>query len=164
MQEQVNEKTMSLVIRGGKLTADTLARAMRKFLADMERQKQLGKKPKSYQGKQSVKQLVKQGVGVGNVELSEKANIKGFERVARKYGVDYALKKDTSEEPTKWIIFFKSRDEDAITTAMREFSTKVISKSKGKPSLLATLRKNIELVRNRAVDKVRNKQHEGPEL
>jgi len=55
---------------------------------------------------------VGQGTGVSNIEISDK-NIKSFESVARKYGVDYALKKDASGDTPKWLVFFKGRDDDA---------------------------------------------------
>lgn len=40
MQDEVNEKTVSLCIRGGKITAQLLKAAMRKALAQMEQEKQ----------------------------------------------------------------------------------------------------------------------------
>lgn len=39
MQDEVNEKTVSLCIRGGKITAQLLKAAMRKALAQMEQEK-----------------------------------------------------------------------------------------------------------------------------
>ena len=95
-------------------------------------------------GKQSVKQLVGQGQGVNNIEITD-SNIKSFERVARKYGVDFALKKDTSREITRYLVFFKAKDADALTAAFKEFSGKSIKREK-KPSVLAQLRKFKELM------------------
>ena len=37
MQEEVNEKTIALCIKGGKISADILKAAMRKLLQEMER-------------------------------------------------------------------------------------------------------------------------------
>ena len=74
-------------------------------------------------GKQTVKELIGQNQGVSNIEITEK-NIKGFDRVARKYGVDYAVKKDTSGEIPKYLVFFKARDADALTAAFTEFASK----------------------------------------
>lgn len=39
-----------------------------------------------------MKQLIGQNQGVSNIEITD-SNIKSFERVARKYGVDFALKR-----------------------------------------------------------------------
>ena len=52
MQEQVNEKTVALYIKTGKLTAEMLQRAMKKLLSQMK--KQADRPP---HGKQTLKQL-----------------------------------------------------------------------------------------------------------
>ena len=39
MQEEVNEKTIALCIKGGKITADILKAALRKYLQEMEKEK-----------------------------------------------------------------------------------------------------------------------------
>ena len=44
-------------------------------------------------GKIQVKKLVGQGEGAKSIEVTD-SNIKSFERVARKYNVDFAVKKD----------------------------------------------------------------------
>ncbi len=43
-----------------------------------------------------------------NIEITD-ANIKSFDKVARKYGIDYAVKKDKSVAPPKYLIFSKQR-------------------------------------------------------
>ena len=73
MQDEVNEKTIALYIKTGKLTAQTLQKAMKAILS--KGKKQLAKPP---QGKQSLKQLMKQNAGVSNIEITE-GNIKAFE-------------------------------------------------------------------------------------
>ena len=102
MQDEVNEKTIALYIKTGKLTAQTLQKAMKAILS--KGKKQLTKQP---QGKQSLKQLMKQNAGVSNIEITE-GNIKAFEQTAKKYGIDFALKKDATESPPA--IWFSSRD------------------------------------------------------
>ena len=52
-------------------------------------------------GKQTVKQLVGQNQGISNIEITD-PSIKEFEKIARKYGVDYAVKKDRSISPPKY--------------------------------------------------------------
>jgi hypothetical protein len=78
--------------------------------------------------------------------------------VAKKYGIDFALKKDASVTPSKWLVFFKGRDADALSAAFKEFTAKTVSKSK--PSLLAQLKKFKELVKNNVIDKVKHRQKE----
>ena len=128
MQEQVNEKTIALYIKTGKLTADTLQKAMKSLLNQMKKQKD-----KQPHGKQTLKQLMKQNTGVSNIEITED-NIKAFENTAKKYGIDFALKKDTTENPPRYLVFFKGRDADVLTAAFKEFSAKKLTQDK-KPSI-----------------------------
>jgi hypothetical protein len=158
VDDQINEKSVALIIKGGKLTAEMLAKAIKKFLDEGNK---LGKKltaPKnmSGKGKQTVKQLTGQGAGVSNIEITDK-NIKAFEGVARKYGVDFALSKDVSESPPKWLVFFKSRDADAMTAAFKEFSAKQLRKTAEKPSIIQGMRDLMAKVKNQIIDKTKNK-------
>lgn len=132
MQEEMEKKAVAISIKAGKLSANLLKAAIRKCLAEMEKSQ---KNPKVYKGKQSVKHLVRQGAGVSNIEVTD-GNIKSFEQVARKYGVDFALKKDTTSQPPRYLVFFKSRDADALTAAFAEYSGKVVKrKAQEKPSV-----------------------------
>ena len=159
MQDEVRDKSVALVINmgktGGRLTADMLKWAMRRYL-DQSRN------PKAHHGKQTVKQLVQQGQGVQNIEITDK-NIKSFERVARKYGVDFALKKDPAQG--KYLVFFKSRDADALNAAFAEYAAKTMHRSGPKrPSLLAQLSHFKEVVKNAVRDTVKNRDKGGIEL
>ena len=94
MQEEVENRAVTLVISATKLTARLLKAAILKYLAS-RKEKKLAKAraaPEKPTGKQTVKQLIGQNQGVSNIEITD-SNIKSFERVARKYGVDFALKK-----------------------------------------------------------------------
>ncbi len=157
MQEQINEKSVSLIIRGTKLTGTMLAKSINKILLERKKQKQT----KLYQGKQSVKNLIKQGAGVSNIEITD-SNIKSFEITARKYGVDFALKKDKTVSPPKWLVFFKARDVDALTAAFKEYSAKTLKKSarKSRPSVLNLIKKMKTLSQSLYADKVKNKNKE----
>ena len=117
---------------------------------------------KTHTGKQTVRQLVGQGVGVSNIEISDK-NIKVFESVARKYGVDYALKRDSSGDIPRWLVFFKGRDADVITSAFKEFSAKQITRDNESPTILENLRNLMARVKNQTIDKTKHKDR-GREL
>ena len=154
MQEDINNRTASLVIQTTKLTARTFKRLLEKALAEMEAQQRAAKQkravPKTYKGKQSVRQLVGQGAGVSNIEITDK-NIKGFERTARKYGVDFAVKRDNNAQPPKYLVFFKAKEaktegEKPLIAAFTEYSQKRV-KQQSKPSILARLSKFKELVK-----------------
>ena len=152
MQDEVNSKTVALAIKGGKITAETLEKALKKLLADLEKSKG---QPKTYRGKQSIKHLVQQNAQISNIEVTE-GNIKSFEHTANKYGIDYALKKDTSEQPPRYLVFFKGLDVDVLTQAFKEFSAKTV-KQKDKPSLRKILSRNIEQSKDREKVKTKDK-------
>ncbi|MFR5150302.1 MAG: PcfB family protein [Ruminococcus sp.] len=56
-----------------------------------------------------------------NIEITDK-NIKSFDRVARKYSIDYSLKKDSSTDPPRYLVFFKAKDVDVMTKAFQEYA------------------------------------------
>lgn len=119
MQEEVTQGAVTLIVNGSKITEQTFEKAVKKFLEEIQKSKQ----PKIYRGRQTLKQLAGQNAGLSNIEISDK-NIKAFTHVAKKYHVDFALKKDTSAEQPRYLVFFKSRDADAITAAFQEFASR----------------------------------------
>ena len=103
MQEEVENRTLTLVVSGTKFTGRLFKAAISKYMAH-RREKKLNKQrgrdsPVTPKGKQTVKQLIGQNQGVSNIEIND-PSIRDFERIARKYGVDYAVKKDRSERPS----------------------------------------------------------------
>ena len=134
MQDEINEKTVALYIKTGKLTAEVLQKAIKKLLSQTK--KELDRQAIPH-GKQTLKQLMKQNTGVSNIEIT-KDNIKAFESTAKKYGIDFALKKDAAETPPRYLVFFKGRDADALTAAFKEFSAKKLTQDK-KPSIRKAL-------------------------
>lgn len=154
MQEEIEQRSVTLVISTTKLTGRVLKNAISKYLAHLKSAKaaktQVGSdvRPK---GKQSVKELVGQNQGVANIEINDK-NIKDFDRVARKYGVDYAVKKDRSTSPPKYLVFFKARDADALTTAFREYTADTVKK-RSRPSVIQKLRRVLPPTRDTVKEK-----------
>ena len=133
MQEEVTQKTIALYVKVGKgaarLTEQALQKAIQKFLEQ---------KSKPAHGKQTMRQLMKQNAGVSNITDS---NIKAFESTAKKYNIDFSLKKVKGEQ-TRYLVFFKGRDADVMTAAFQEFSAKKLTQEQ-KPSIrkaLATFR------------------------
>ena len=78
-------------------------------------------------------------LNASHIEITDQ-NIRAFSSTAKKYGLDFALKKDTSEELPRYLVFFKGRDADVITAAFREFSAKNLSREKA-PSIRRKLEK-----------------------
>ena len=152
MQEEVTQKTIALVIKTSKLTAGVLKAAMRMYL---NRQKQ---KAQRTHGKISVKKLVGEGAGVSSIEVTD-GNIKSLERTARKCNVDFAVKKDKTTDPPKYVVFFKGRDADAIAQAFKEF-VYGNEKKKGRTSVREKLKRFKDAVsqdKNRERSREKNK-------
>ena len=143
MQEEVNEKTISLCIKGGKITAQILKAALIKLLAEMDKKKQQAKGEKSQckkTGRQSIKSLQKSGAQITNIVVTDN-NIKSFDRVARKWNVDYAF---YQTEPGKYLLFFKSGQADAMTACFSEYSRKVLDKAKSRQPTIPEQMKQAE--------------------
>jgi len=111
-------------MKASKLTARSLAYALRAVGRKIAKEYRASKTP---HGKQSVKKLMAHGVATNSIELS--GDTKTFDRVARKWNVDYAFYK---AGPDKYLLFFKSGQADAITACFSEFSKKVLNKSKSR--------------------------------
>lgn len=73
-------------------------------------------------GKIQLKELMKQGQTVTNIEVKDK-NLRSFEKYARKYGITFSAIKTVEEgkEPV-FNVFFKAKDQDVITQAFLEYS------------------------------------------
>ena len=95
-------------------------------------------------------------MGVSSIEITDK-NIKAFEKVARKYGVDFAVKKDKTVIPPKWLVFFKGRDADVVTSAFKEFSAAQLKKTTKKPSVITAMRNLMSKVKNQVLNQTKNK-------
>ena len=156
MQEDVENRTLTLAINGTKFTGRMLKAAIGKYMAHRREVKQQKNRdgPVVHHGKQSVKQLVGQGQGVDSIELTDPST-REFDRIARKYGVDYAIKRDRTSDPPKFLIFFKGRDNDAITAAFQEYAGKKVRKA-SRPSVLQKLAVFKDMVRDSA-EKVKKK-------
>lgn len=144
MQEEIEEKTVRLAISGTRLTGRAVAAAIRTYLRHRANEK-LASIDEHIQGKQSIDELVKQNQGVSSMVVGD-AGIRTFERIAKKYGVDFAIMKDKSENPPVYTAFFKARDTDAMEAVVNEYSKKMM-KIKDRPSVLAKLKKFIEIAK-----------------
>ena len=151
MQEEVTYKTIAFVFRTTKLTAETLKKAIQMYL-----EYQKGKTQNNH-GKISVKKLVGQNAGVSSIEVTDN-NIKQFEKVAKKYSVDFSIKKDKTVDPPKYMVFFKGRDADVISQAFKEF-VKVNEKVKQRESVKQKLQKLVKVVaQNKNKERSREKE------
>ena len=124
MQEEVENRTVNLAVSTTKLTARVLARAFRFYIAHRSHkrsQKKMTKKTK--EGKQTVEDLMKSGVSTDKIELPD-GSAKGFCRLAKKMGVDYAIRKDKTKDPPRYIVFFKAKDTEVLDQVVKEYVNK----------------------------------------
>ena len=82
MQDEVNTKVVAIMIKGGKISAEVLKKALDKFVQEIEKAQKQMQQPKTYRGKQSIKHLMSQNAAISNIEVTD-GNIKSFERTAR---------------------------------------------------------------------------------
>ena len=165
MQEEVENKTLTLIVSGTKFTGRLLKAAISKYAAhrrnvklDKQRRRET---PVVHRGRQTVKQLTHQNQGVSSIDFQDK-DIRRFDQIARKYGVDYAIRKDRTATPPKYLIFFKGRDADALTAAFTEYTSKKVKKAQKteRPSILEKLGKFKELLQNTVMDRPKRKELE----
>ena len=90
-------------------------------------------------GKQTVKKLMAHSASTNSLELS--GDTKLFDRVARKWNVDYAF---YQTEPGKYLLFFKSGQADAMTACFSEYSRKVLDKAKSRQPTIPEQMKQAE--------------------
>ena len=128
MQEESTQRTIALVVRTAKLTEEILKRMIMAYLNNLAYEDV----PEKH-GKMSVKDLMEKDQGANTMDINN-GNIRDFDRVAAKYNIDYAIKKDKSESPPKYVVFFKGRDADVISAAFKDFLNLEEKKSK-RPSL-----------------------------
>lgn len=152
MQEEVENRTVNLVISTTKLTGRALLSAFRKYL-----QYRKSRKAEKSVGEQTIGELLGQNQGASNIEI-EKTDIQGFKKILGKYGIDYAITKDPSQTPNRYLVFFKARDGDAMTAAFKEYSASLMQKQR-KASVLQQLHKLKQLAASMPV-KVRQKKQE----
>ena len=156
VNEGVSSKTCNLAVRTTKLTLHVIINALKEQARKAE-QRKLHKTEEPSHGKQSIKELIGQGQGVTSVDVS-KTELKGFQKIAKKYGVDFAVVKDKNNEPPIYTVFFKAKDQDAINNVIREYTNKKM-KQKSKPSVLEKLKKFKDMVAKRPVkQKMRKKE------
>lgn len=108
---KATSKTIDLTFKTQKLTSDVLKAAMRDFLS--------GSAQKS--GKMSFKELSKENGKLENIEVTEN-NIKDFLNVAKKYDVDFAVKRDGKSEPQTYHVFFSANKAENFKRAFTEYA------------------------------------------
>lgn len=122
--DEVSRKTIAITVKATKLTARGLAYALAAVGRKIAKEYRKAQTP---HGKQSVKKLMGHSGEVNTLELS--GAVSSFDRVARKWGVDYAIAKTG---PDKYLLLFKSKQADAITACFAEYSRRELKREKSR--------------------------------
>ena len=158
MQEDLEMRTVTMSVNGAKFTGRMFTKCVSMLYHHMKEKKQ-GNLPTQEDliphGKQTVKELAAQNQGMTSIEVHDK-DIKAFDRIARKYGIDYAIKK-VPGDPPKHLIFFKARDQDALDAAFGEFLHQKQIKEE-RPSIRKLLKNIMDRMPKRDPTKVKDRE------
>ena len=160
LQEDLENRTVSVSVKATKLTAKVLAKMLR---AIVNHGKKKYNAPKA--GEQSFKRL-NRTISGDTADVEVVGRIKSFEQFARKYNVSYHVEKTLGTDPPKWTVFFKANQASNMMAAFKEYSASILEKDK-KPSVRAAIRDLGELVKQAVLErgpKVRERNKGGPEL
>ena len=118
--ESGTKKTIDISVKAEKMTADVLRSALQEFLS--------GKAEKK--GRMSYRQLQDKSISkLDSIEVSDR-NIGDFLKTARKYDVDFALKRDKNTQPTTYHVFFSAARTEDFKRAFSEYIGKEQGKTK----------------------------------
>ena len=109
------EKTISFSVKTAKLTAEILRELCQTYLTNT---------PKH--GKIRYESIVRRGK-LESIEIT-KNNIGDFVDTARKYDIDYALKRDSSTSPPTYHVFFTTGNSENFRKAFSEYASIMQSK------------------------------------
>lgn len=139
MQDEINEKSLNLAVRVGKVTVDELRKALDKIIADLAEKKanpektpeqpkepkdpKTPKEPTLMHGKQTLKQLHKHNDGLSSIELKD-PNLRQLLREMKKNDIDFSVMKDGKG---KYTLFFKGRNADEMTNAFKRYADKTVN-------------------------------------
>ena len=155
MQEELEQRTVSVTVQAAKLSGRVLKAPIAAALRKMEQERNTPKV-----GRNTMKRLAGRDGGMNTIEVS--GRIRSFERYARKHQVRYHIEKEVGVDPPRWTVYFKANQADALTAAFKEYTKKDLSRE-SRPSMLAKLHKFKELAQALGKDRVKNKEHGGPE-
>jgi hypothetical protein len=159
VQDEINEKSLTIGARVSKTTAVELKRAIDRLLVQLKSStgkttnRITAKGGELKHGKQTMRQLAKHNAGMSSIELKD-PNLRLLYQTMKENGVDFAPAKDGKG---KYTLFFKGRDADALTHAFGQYTQKVTTMEK-KPSIRETLAamKQKAATLNQGRDKVKN--------
>ena len=158
MQEDIEQRTLTLIISGTKHTGRLLKAAISKYLAHRKEKKlQKGRDSPEVQsyGKVSMDELQKRYGDMREVDVQDKS-LRSFDRYARQYRVTYSVRTNGKGQ---YQVFFKAPNEANMQTAFEKYAGKKLQKAQ-RPSVLAKLAKFKEMVKKPIADRAKRKEME----
>ena len=119
----MSRQTIAVSVKASKLTARALAYVVAAVGRKIAKEHRKAQTP---HGKQSVRKLMGHG---GDTNAIEVDTPKLFDKVARKWGVDYAIRRVGDQ---KYLLLFKARQADAITGCFAEYSRLELKRAKSR--------------------------------
>ena len=166
MQEDIENRTMTLVISGSKFTGRLLKAALTKYLAHRKEKKVQtvqNKQAKSrdkpevqHYGRISKDELERQHGDMRELDIHDKS-LRQFDRIARKYHVQYAV---FGNDKGKFEVFFKAPREANMQKAFEAFTVTKLKKAQRRESVLGKLAKFKEMVKKPIADRQKRKELE----
>ena len=153
-QEQIERESIGISLKASKLTSQVLAKAL---AATAKKIKQVHQNAKTPQGCQSVKKLMNHKCPTNTIPIEGDRGL--FEKVARKWKVDYAFHKTGKD---KYLLLFKSGQADAITACFSEYSAQVIKRARdNRPPVMEVMQRAAERAeRENPAQRERTRQRE----
>ena len=158
MQEDIENRTVTLVVSGTKFTGRLLKAAITKYLAHRKDKKlQKGRDSPDVQsyGKVSMDELQKRYGDMRELDVQDKS-LRSFDRYARQYRVTYTA---YTNGKGKYQVFFKAPSEANMQAAFEKYAGKKLQKAQ-RPSVLAKLEHFKTLVKTAVTDRVKKKELE----
>ena len=116
---------MMLKFKAARFSEGVLMKAMQAYLRHRQNA------PPQH-GKMKLKELMQRDQGATMMEIRPEA-VRGFQRIAKKYNVDFSIYKDKTQKPPVYQCFFKARDQDVIAKAFNEYVSKQQRKAEKVP-------------------------------
>lgn len=166
IQEDLSAKTVKVTFKTAELSAKILKNVFKKTLKrlgdsadsvsrDMEYRSSLGRQ-------ESVKALNRDGDSLKSLEMPEKVSLKTLDRMARGYGVKFAVNKEREGGSMKYTMFFKAKDIDTIRAMMKEYAGQEIRPERApvREQIKLAKEKQAGMERERPVQKERKRSKE----
>lgn len=159
MQEEVENRTLTLGINATKFSGRVLKAALCKYLAYRKEKKLQASRDspdvKSF-GKVSMEELQQEHGDMRQLDVQDKS-LRDFDRIAREHGVRYTV---FETEKGHFQIFFKAPNEANMNAAFEKYAATKLKKAERRESVLGKLEKLKALVKNAVVDRTKRKELE----